>query len=393
MHGLGFFALLRQEVSRLVRSIYQTPLGAPHRTVAAATPPGEIHLPEVTQFEDVFGEHNTKGIAPNSAPGEQRMQAREAPDEQAALTTNPGNPGSSGSAANAGLWSAARAKLMREQAAVAALVAPLGAPSDVEAPFGLPQPPAPPQLVPKPFRAASKDIGISAPSLDASTTQSAVTLNDSPATRPVEAAPATQPVNIARDFSPTTSPVTDPATTQPVILAANDPRPATEPVGQLPPASQPVAMRLPLTAIASAADVAHPVDAAPSTPGAASRGPAGDLGNRSESESDPFSAKPTITYRDGKVEARDGRKVKTVKPKLTNAAWLALSSMENPSLVLIAHVDEHGKVVGVDWERHSGSVDVDTPTYNALFEWEIEPSRDAKGNPRRDAIIIPFIWR
>ena len=99
-----------------------------------------------------------------------------------------------------------------------------------------------------------------------------------------------------------------------------------------------------------------------------------------------------IIYRDGKVEARDGRKVKTVKPKLTEAGMLALQAMDTPIIIIEVKIDENGKVTDADYLRRSNKPEVDLPHLQAAYEWEFEPSRDKNGHPHPDTLIIPFIW-
>src|SRR4051812_36905542 len=92
MHGVGMFALLRQEVARLVSSLHQPPIDP--STVAVATsrprlpapppppaPAEDQSLPRLPEFEELFGERGSNGEASNSSKGDVAMQAREAPEE------------------------------------------------------------------------------------------------------------------------------------------------------------------------------------------------------------------------------------------------------------------------------------------------------------------------
>jgi len=102
--------------------------------------------------------------------------------------------------------------------------------------------------------------------------------------------------------------------------------------------------------------------------------------------------KPMIVWSDGKVEARAGRKVKSVRPKLTTSGLVALREMEKPVIVLAVHIDETGTVTAVDYVQKSNIAEVDLPHYRAAFDWWIEPSKDKNGNPISDILLIPFVW-
>jgi hypothetical protein len=175
-------------------------------------------------------------------------------------------------------------------------------------------------------------------------------------------------------------------------------KPTSAVSAQPPPKAQPATR--PLVALASAADsaAAHVSDATPPTTAAAaaaqaSRGPAGEAGNKSESESDPFVTRPTFTWHNGKLEARDGRKVKTVRPKLTDAGEVAVATLESPMVSFVVSIDDAGKVIGVDYLHHSGSNEIDLPAYRAMFEWEFEPTKDKRGVAVPDAVIVTLRWQ
>jgi TonB family protein len=415
-HGLGMFALTELEIRELGRGTYQPPFDLagwiarhPKASELAADPePPKLPLaqalpePQLPEDEELFGERGSKGKAMNSSPGKVPMQAQEAPQEQAALTTNPGPAGDGPSnPGNDGDGRQATAKSKSANPSPPLVLLPFGPPVDPSAPFGTPLAPAPPPLPPRVFHEKPQPvIGIPTLSPDPSAIKSAVAMNDSPATRPVEIQPTTRPADLAAAM-PTTAPVTDMATTRPVRIALNEPRTEKYPVGQMPTTTQPTLVKLPTTRPVSmpqlltlAADGAHP-DIGPATPagGAPSRAGGGESGNKSESESDPFSTAPTFTFRNGKVEARDGRKVKTVRPKLTEAGIQAVISMEDPRVILGVKIDEEGKVTGVEYIQKSGSNEVDLPTYLAVWKWEFEPSKDKDGHPKPDALVIPFVWR
>ena len=422
VHGVGMIALTEYEIHTQTRSLHhppfnlrqwlaQHPNGADHRLIAESPEPTlakaipEPKLPPLPEFDELFGERGAKGKAVNASLGEQLMQARQAPQEQAALTPNPGAADSGPSErGNDGKGGASQTSPKSVEKSPAMVLLPFGPPVDPEAPFGAPLAPAPPPLPPKLFKAESQVIGIPIASADPSPVKSTVTMIESPATKPVDAPSTTRPSDVA-SAAPTTSPFTDIATTQPVRIALNEPGPEKLPIGQMPTTTQPTLLKVPTTqprdrnpmlALASAADGVHlPENPGTGTPGSntPSHTGGGEAGNQSESESDPFSKTATFIYRNGKVEARDGRKVKTVRPKLTEAGIQAVIAMEEPLVVLAVQIDEQGKVTGVDYVRKSGSNEVDLPTYLAAWKWEFEPSKDKAGNPKADAFVIPFVWR
>ena len=99
-----------------------------------------------------------------------------------------------------------------------------------------------------------------------------------------------------------------------------------------------------------------------------------------------------VVWKDGKVEARDGRKVKSVRPKLTDAGRIALEGMEQRVIIVAVHIDETGSVTAVDFLRKSNMPEVDLPHYRCAFDWWFEPSKDKSGQPKPDVLVLPFVW-
>jgi TonB family protein len=124
-----------------------------------------------------------------------------------------------------------------------------------------------------------------------------------------------------------------------------------------------------------------------------SNAPAADPAIMSDSESDPFSPDMRVALHDGAVEARLGRKVKTVRPKLSLAARVDLMSMDGPRMTVRLMIDPEGAVRKVDIVRSSGSVGTDEAVKVALYEWWVEPKKDELGHAIASVITFPIVWR
>ena len=200
------------------------------------------------------------------------------------------------------------------------------------------------------------------------------------------------PIATEKPSDELTLPATQPATTQPVLASMPREQPAavanaaevTKPVqASMQPAVAPLSAMHP--------SIMQPAAVASSVSSIAAAG--GEVGNKSPSESDPFTTAESFTFRDGKVTARNGRKVKTTKPRLTEAGMQALYSLTDPSAQIGIKVNEQGKVDSVTVLRSSGSNEVDLPIYRAAFDWEVEPLLDEHGKPMPDAFVINFNFR
>ncbi len=138
-----------------------------------------------------------------------------------------------------------------------------------------------------------------------------------------------------------------------------------------------------------------PPPAAPPAPESATahtRRPAADPAQLSDSESDAFSVLGGAEFRDGEMNARFGRAVRSVRPRLSFAAQLDLLSMTTRRLVLRIAIDHTGKVTAVDILRSSGSHQVDQPVKVAMYEWWFEPAKGPDGRPIEDRFVFPISW-
>jgi TonB family protein len=137
---------------------------------------------------------------------------------------------------------------------------------------------------------------------------------------------------------------------------------------------------------------AGPPAAGPDAPGTAGAAlPAADPAVMSDSESDPFTTTTTrpsdaVLFRDGRVEARFGRKVKTIRPHLSFASQVDLMSMQYPRLVVRVHIHSDGSVRRVDIVKSSGSSSADQEVKVALYQWWFEPTRES-------VMEFPIEWR
>lgn len=121
--------------------------------------------------------------------------------------------------------------------------------------------------------------------------------------------------------------------------------------------------------------------------------PAADPAVMSDSESDPFAPGKSVEFKDGKVDARLGRKVKTVRPQLNLAARYDLQTTIDPSITVRLDIDAEGAVRKVEIVKSSGSIGADQAVENALYQWWFEPKRDEKGNAVPSQITFPIHWR
>jgi TonB family protein len=112
-----------------------------------------------------------------------------------------------------------------------------------------------------------------------------------------------------------------------------------------------------------------------------------------DSESDPFAVVGSAEFRQGSVKARFGRKVTTVRPRLSLAGRQDLLIVEQPRVILRVRVDETGAVRDVKVVASSGSNEIDQPCVLAMYEWWFEPLRDKSGKPMPAEMIWTLSWR
>lgn len=271
-------------------------------------------------------------------------------------------------------------------------------PGDV--PAILPVPATPPMATTRPSRT---QVASTLPASPDSTAREPRP-NAAPTTAPTIAA-TTQP---ARQYAnkPVESPRYDTTGQSTTEKPAKDaPSPTTRPVLALRPTTMPamamVTPAVPPSPASAAAQQARPAQPASSAGGGGAGGSGGRPGPKvapadpapmSESESDAFAKSGSVDFKGGKVSARLGRKVRTIKPRLTLKGELDIFSIMQPSVILKVSIDETGKVTNVDNLKSSGSNEVDHPTILAVYQWWIEPKKDKAGNPVADVIVLTLTW-
>jgi TonB family protein len=121
--------------------------------------------------------------------------------------------------------------------------------------------------------------------------------------------------------------------------------------------------------------------------------PAADSAQESDSESDPFAKIGSAAFRDGKVDVRFGRKIKTTRPKVPIVGQLDSLSLRNPRVVLKVNIDPSGKVTSVSVHKSSGSTAIDEPCQVAMYDWWFEPLKDSSGKPIADCQLFVIAFR
>jgi TonB family protein len=148
---------------------------------------------------------------------------------------------------------------------------------------------------------------------------------------------------------------------------------------------------VPRTAVA-AATPARPSSGDGRSPGLPQR--SADPLPQSESDSDPFSRiSGSVIVRDGRLDVRLGRKVKTTRPQLLLAGQIDLIALSNPMVVLEVHIAPAGNVTDVKISHSSGSNQVDEPTRLCVYDWWFEPARNKAGQPVPDVIFFTIQYR
>jgi TonB family protein len=277
-----------------------------------------------------FGDAKGKGIGNNSSAGEQSLRAREADADQALLSRQPAGFGKQ-----------------------------LEAPSELKGPTG-----ALAMAAPIPAIASPPDPPTER-TPDAKTAAASALQAMSSPPHPAPDLSIPQPAAQVREGDPGTA--GEPLQVNPKIMEQSPPPPQQRPV-QVAAASQNQNPGVPTSA-------GKPIP-------------------QSESDSDPFMrSKGSIEFHNGRLDIQFGRRVKTVNPQIGIAGELDAIALNSPTLIVEVHIEPSGRVSKVELVRKSGSVALDEPTVNAVYQWTFEPARDKNGSPIADVITFSFGYR
>jgi protein TonB len=234
-----------------------------------------------------------------------------------------------------------------------------------------PPPPPPPKAAPQDFSQATK-----MPLRDDSgETNGKGTANRStPGERPMEARQGLEQANLSRSNKPDEN-------DSKLDEASAAGQAAAPAVGKAPTPAQ------------AEFGVGQPAIAAPSTGGKQPSGAAVEIKGHSSPSSDTDSfamvaQSNNVRFHDGKMEARQGRKVKTTRPNYGLAAMTDAQSMPDVTVVLGVTVDAAGNVSDVTILHSSGSENIDLPTKAAVYNWWFEPKKDKDGRGLPDLWVV-----
>jgi len=335
--------------------VYLPPSRTAVSTVVIALQPPKA--PKPPPDGDDMGDRKGTGTASSSSEGAQPLRARQADQDQPALSREPTGPGKIGqapSAANDPIGERGRGG-QRGQIAVNPTPEPLS-PSKVSPPQP-PVMPSPATLTPPP--APREQPKIDTPQLPAPALTAQITPSPETKARTV--------------LIPPEAPTPMPPATRPVIqVASASPAPPPSPQKTAPMVASQVATGDGLA------------------PGHASEA---DPLQQSDSESDAFTTTDSAVFRDGHISVRSGRKIKTVRPHLLVSGLLDTIGVSDPSVQLKIHVAATGEVTHVDVAHSSGSNDIDLPCTIAVKEWWFEPRVDKNGKPIPDVVLFTISFR
>ncbi|MFN4242945.1 MAG: hypothetical protein ACK4PI_06880 [Tepidisphaerales bacterium] len=115
---------------------------------------------------------------------------------------------------------------------------------------------------------------------------------------------------------------------------------------------------------------------------------------RSDRDADPFSRIGSISFSPGRVDARLGRQVRWVRPRLTLAGQIDAATSRTAAVGMAVSIDATGRVVNVRVLESSGFPDtIDLPVVRAVYSWWFEPLKDASGTPQPDVVLIRVVIR
>jgi TonB family protein len=95
-----------------------------------------------------------------------------------------------------------------------------------------------------------------------------------------------------------------------------------------------------------------------------------------------------VRFHDGKMDARQGRLVKTVRPDYGPAAWTDSESLLDATIIFGVTVDATGNVQDIVMLRSSGSANIDFDTKTTVYRWWFEPKKDKDGRGLPDLWVV-----
>jgi len=359
LHGAVFDTALVQYAHELSHLYLSAPI------------PRQRAVADVSVFNspNAFGEEQGRGQSAQSEIGDQPLLAPEGEQVQALLSRDPqGVPGQPGSPSPSQSAAANASPTQTPPPIVAAESLLTPSPADA---VSAPKPPS----TPPPVHAADAPAPLHAPSPN-----SALTTTLAPADIPDAGQTNSTAVAIAIPHNP--APATPPPATPP-----NPPSPATPPSPPAQPTPAAPSPTHPPEPAPANANPPSPASPPPAPPGGGGGG--GSPVAPGESDSDPFNKSVSVIVRPGGIEARTGRKLrKTVRPDLTAYAQTLLLGSGGGRVQLAVRIDPSGSVADVKILSSSGFGDVDLPCVQAMYQWNIEPSKDKTGKAVSDVIII-----
>jgi TonB family protein len=181
--------------------------------------------------------------------------------------------------------------------------------------------------------------------------------------------------------SPTPAPLSKPRPSPPIAMADPTPGDRPQPVAEAPPPPKANVLGSPT----GARDVPpSPVTTPPTTPQAM----AGHTSIASDTDSLPFARASSAHFHNGKMDARQGRRVKTTRIDIDLAGRGDLTSIGSMTVVLGVVVDPAGFVKDVVILHSSGSDFIDLPCQRAVYNWWFEPEKDKDGKPLPDKWVV-----
>jgi TonB family protein len=121
------------------------------------------------------------------------------------------------------------------------------------------------------------------------------------------------------------------------------------------------------------------IDRAP-TPKPVQKEIVGHRATVSDTESVPFAKADSVTFVAGKLEGRQGVRVRTTQPRYGDASIHDSEIIGDQPTVFGTTVDRDGNVIDVQILQSSGSTNIDQDRKNAVWNWILEPKRDTNGH-------------